>query len=416
MASPVESAVAFAGLGRAFTALLVPLLLLTSCPGASAGTTNPVMYTEPYLLSPTQTSMYVCWLTAEPTTQSYVEYGADESYGKTQAAVTYEIHGFLKKDASGSYTVPFPVYQQIAHVTGLEAGQKTFYRAVSELAGGTQKGPGYYFHTAPKPGTPIKFVLLSDMQGKKQIVDTVRFAGQQNADAIIYNGDLWSGPNYEAGESFSYPGAPLPVGADYASELHRWFNCLQQTSDGAKLLQYIPIYPCPGNHEIDEQYRMQKKDQADPNKMNMSLYCQLFRPLYPEQQYGRNGKHWYSRDFGSLHIVSLSIQRSYSWGASEAPGWPLFDDVKAGSPQQKWLADDLRNSTYGHYTWVTQHWHVFNRRDDVATPFTEPVVDPATQAVTYPGPDYLQRDILPLFTQYGVNGVSFGHSHVYERY
>jgi hypothetical protein len=36
---------------------------------------------------------------------------------------------------------------------------------------------------------------------------------------------------------------------------------------------------------------------------------------------------------------------------------------------------------------------------------------------TYPADqDYLLRDIKPLYEKYGVNSVSFGHSHVYERY
>jgi hypothetical protein len=36
---------------------------------------------------------------------------------------------------------------------------------------------------------------------------------------------------------------------------------------------------------------------------------------------------------------------------------------------------------------------------------------------TYPADqDYLLRDIKPLYEKYGVNAVSFGHSHVYERY
>jgi hypothetical protein len=48
-------------------------------------------------------------------------------------------------------------------------------------------------------------------------------------------------------------------------------------------------------------------------------------------------------------------------------------------------------------------------------PYTDPLLVNGVE--TYPADqDYLLRDIKPLYEKYGVNGVSFGHSHVYERY
>ena len=58
---------------------------------------------------------------------------------------------------------------------------------------------------------------------------------------------------------------------------------------------------------------------------------QLFRPLYPEQRYKANGTHWYSADWGDVHIVSLSVLRWHPWNGLEAPGWFLFDDIRPDS-------------------------------------------------------------------------------------
>jgi hypothetical protein len=270
-------------------------------------------------------------------------------------------------------------------------------------------GARYYFHTAPLDGERVRFALLSDLQLKTQITSTVKQVGQRDLDFIVYNGDLENTP-YKAGEWFTVPGTT-------EQDDKRWFNVMQQTGDGCRLLQYVPIYPTPGNHEIDDQAMLTTKSLADPTDMTLSIYMQLFRPLYPAQQSGFGGKHWYQADYGDMHIVSPSIQRWYAWQPTEAPGWPLYDDIAPGSVQYRWLKRALADAGRRQHTWVTMHWHMLNRGSDGWTPYSNPVaslLDPA--AVTYPTPDLLYNEVKPLFEKYDVDGVSYGHSHVYERY
>ncbi|NPV80280.1 MAG: metallophosphoesterase [Firmicutes bacterium] len=49
-------------------------------------------------------------------------------------------------------------------------------------------------YTEPYLWTPVKFILLSDLQLKAQAPTTVKLAGQQEADFIIYTGDLVNTP------------------------------------------------------------------------------------------------------------------------------------------------------------------------------------------------------------------------------
>ena len=65
----------------------------------------PITYTKPYLLKPTQSSIYICWLSSVKTSRSYVEYGTSPSYGKAVTADTYEIEGLKLPDSEGNYTV-----------------------------------------------------------------------------------------------------------------------------------------------------------------------------------------------------------------------------------------------------------------------------------------------------------------------
>ena len=63
------------------------------------------------------------------------------------------------------------------------------------------------------------------------------------------------------------------------------------------------------------------------------------------------------------------------------------------------------------------HWHMFNRGEDGHIPFSHPRPDNAnSEAVIYPEPDYCHNVLKPVFERFAVDGVSYGHSHVYERY
>ncbi|NWF54955.1 MAG: metallophosphoesterase family protein [Syntrophaceae bacterium] len=369
------------------------------------------MYTDPYLLTPKpMTSIFICWLTSESTVKSYVEFGREGQILLRKEASTHEIIGMKTVDSSGQYRLPLRVFQQIVHLDDLQPMTRYHYRAVSESRTRRQETPVYGFRTAPPPGTPVKFILLSDLQLKPQSPATVRLAGQQGADFIVYNGDLVNDP-IRAGEWFSLPGTP-------EVDERRWFNVMQQTGGGCRLLQYIPIFPCPGNHEIDDQRTMTHKNFARREAMSLRIYMQLFRPLYPDQEYGPNGRHWYSADYGDLHLISLSVFRWFAWPAHEKPGWFLFDDIGRRSPQYEWLREDLISAQQRKYIWVSMHWHVFNRSRATRIPFTHPADMPGnpTSMIYDRREDFIFRDLKPLWEKSGVQAVSYGHAHVYERY
>lgn len=403
---------------RIWSATVVLVLLAAGRFTASAQ--MPLTFTEPYLLTlqPAH-EMNVCWITSEPVTKAYVEYGLTPQYGSRVEADQYRLEGLKKsKDAATDYN-PNPdqnpdleAYQQIATLRGLKPGQVYYYRVVTKAGQRAKTGAGYYFRTAPRANSPVSFVLLSDLQQKPQILSTVKLAGQTHPDFIIYNGDMQNAP-WKSGEWFPVPGVYI----NPAESGKEWFTAMQQVAEGASLLQYAPIFPTPGNHEVSDQRVLSEKLMAvDHSKFNLKIYMQIFRPLYPEQQYGVGGKHWYSADYGSTHIVSLSVLRWHPWDGYEYPGWQIYEDLRPGSAQHDWLLRDLSENKAKH-TWVTMHWHMLNRGTDGWIPFATPQPDPTNTAkVVYPEPDYCFNILKPIFETYGVNAVSYGHSHVYERY
>ena len=379
------------------------------------------IYTEPYLVSLTPyQSMNVIWLTGERADEAWVDFGETEQHGQKMSAAQFDIKGMRRSAKPDGYdddpakNPEVQVFQQIGELKNLKPATKYFYRVTTKIKGKTIAGSSYHFKTAPVPNSdqPFKFILISDLQQKPQIMETVRMAGQQDADFVLYAGDFQNVP-WKIGEWFPVDGcfiAPEEKGKE-------WFTAMQQAQDSTRLLQYIPIFPVPGNHEADDQRIWTDKEMArDPARKTLSIYCQLFRPLYPEQQAERNGKHWYSANYGNLHIIGLSIFRWHPWDPYEAPGWILFDDIAPGSPQATWLENDLKNKT-SRYTWVVQHWHMLNRGAEVWVPMSEPLIDPAKpERAIYPYGDHCWNVLRPLYEKYGVNAVNFGHSHVYERY
>lgn len=374
-----------------------------------------ITYTKPYLLTlDPDSEIDICWLTSGDGEGS-IEIGETDALGKTVKATQYKIKGMRTSAKADGYddepskNPELDVYQQIATVKNLKPDTTYYYRATTTVDGKTETTKTYNFKTAPEKGGDFTFALLSDLQMKAESPATVKQIGQSKPDFIIYEGDMGNTP-WKAGEWFDLDNCFVKPEEDGKT----WFEIMQQEEDGAELLQYTPIFTVPGNHEVDDQRVFSDKERAAKNDdWSLSIYMQLFRPLYPEQEYTKGGKHWYSVDYGDLHISNISCFRWQAWDGFEAPGWAMFDDISKDSAQVKWLENDLA-STDAKYKWINMHWHMLNRGEDGYYPVSEPVIK--GDKAEYPNGDYAYDVLKPIYEKYGVDAVSFGHSHVYERY
>ena len=93
-------------------------------------------------------------------------------------------------------------------------------------------------------------------------------------------------------------------------------------------------------------------------------------------------------------LYNMGGNRYYSFRKGDVEFFVL-DSNYMDPPQLAWLADKLKNSTAG---WKIAYFH-----------------HPLFTAATFHGPDVdLRKQLMPLFVQYGVNVVWYGHEHVYE--
>lgn len=371
---------------------------------------NSHFLTQPYLLTLNpDREMNILWIQRNPGTHCYVEYGSDETLDSTVEATQYCVQG-LRSAATDQGCTEIPeenplmdVWQYIAVIRGLCPGQRIWYRCVSD----GEKTPVYSFHAAPEAGNDFRFVLMSDLQGKAPCDEVVRRIGDENCDFLLYAGDLTS-LSWRADEWFD-----LDTPYQTAEEKRRsFFPCMQQP--GSRMMSWCPTFFCPGNHEVNDLRSGRNPDFAlDNEKRSNSIFMQLFRPLYPKQDLNFGGEKWYTARYGDLQIFSLCIVRWASWDAYQVPGWPLMCDITENSPQIRWLTEEMKKSD-AKYKWVIQHWHLLNKGSDVQIPLCEPVIT-ENGLVSYPE-DCGTAVLMPLYEKYGVNAVSFGHSHVYERY
>jgi predicted phosphodiesterase len=128
------------------------------------------------------------------------------------------------------------------------------------------------------------------------------------------------------------------------------------------LLGTMPVMAVPGNHEYGG---------VGP----LWFFYFFDRPL---------NKGWFAMSYGNARFIGLDSNVDYS----------------AGSPQYDWLVRELQSRTYDAATWriVVLHHPPFT----VSTGHSDDVT--------------VQRQLVPLFEEYGVDLVFAGHSHAYERY
>ena len=365
---------------------------------------------QPYLLSlHPDSEMHILWIQWEPYCGT-VEYGPTPALGSSVTAHCRPLTGLRAPASAAGYSdVPednpeITLWQCEVSLTDLTCGQHIYYRCHAN----GETTPVCDFHTAPAAGEPYRFAQISDLQGLPGCEETVYQIGRKHPDFLLFSGDAayvsWRLDHwFDVQESWQSP----------ESARRAFFPCMQQ-QNGARLMQYAPTFFCPGNHDMNDwRVDLDKELCQKDDVWNWSIYMQLFAPLYTENtDTTLSGKRWYSADYSDMHIISLSIQRCAMWNPYTYPGWRLIDPIDPDSPQIAWLKEDLSTAS-SRYKWVIQHWHLLNKGSDVQPNLCNPVFA-EDGTISYPH-NYGQM-LMDLFEKGRVNAVSYGHSHVYERY
>lgn len=445
--------------------------------------THASLLSDPFLQLPTATSVRVVWFTDFLGSEHKVLYG--DRLKRAAIATTTRLSR-TREDEKSNLVLGYPkttvreIWRHEAEVTGLVPGQRLPYRAISTLEERQIKSKIFTLAGQPKRGMPLKILLTSDHQLMPMVAANLQKVAETvgQVDAIFFAGDLVNIPD-RASEWFddSRGGAFFPClqgRANYALEKNGKTTLYQ----GGELIQYAPLFPAIGNHEVMGKFSPEKSlneqfNAAFPRPQAEKLYRELAAQINPYNdpsiqdrwledasfntktyteiftlpQQSSGTPKYYALTFGDIRLVVLyitNIWRSPSldpqvrgryqerqedlntpqnWGY----GQHIFEPITQGSPQYEWLEAELSSEAFrqAKYKIVMFHHPVHTLGGNIVPPYTDPVArleysqSGQLQSVRYdypPEKDYLLRDLMPLLESAGVQFVFYGHSHLWNRF
>lgn len=318
----------------------------------------------PYLQVPTTDSMTIRWRT-----DASVRYTSVVRYGKSPDALDLAVEA---KELPRHYP---GVRDWQATIKPLEPDTKYYYALEADRATLCGADANHWFRTASPVGTArkLRFWLLGDSGSNRPRDDDLKkvltaegpmdpikvrngfrkFNAGQPLDGIILLGDN----GYPTGTDEQYQASFFNV---YADEL-----------------RVTPLWPCTGNHDIDDAYKYifttNSKGVAGGTPSNNMLY--------------------YSADIANLHLVVMDPWKQWLQVTTDEAHLPWKE-------QLAWLQKDLA-ATKQQWTFLVQHFPVYCQGD-----YDSDTNGPLKQ---------LRERLVPLCDRFGVDLCLSGHDHTYQR-
>jgi hypothetical protein len=369
---------------------------------------------EPMLQNPTLDAVSVVWFTEGTGGTHYVR--ARQGFNDRFEATSTPMSRMLEDSGSQVFQtitsgLTTPVRREVmrheAIVTGLVAGARVPYVAISELPGGTFRSEEFTLQPLPANGQPLKMLLTSDQQNNTRAVANYQKVQETigPVDAVLFPGDFVSTPN-RASEWFDRANNNNPsFFQSLQGTMRRWNSSSVYT--GGQVLQNAALFGCLGNHEQPGRFRLDPATNNPNNSRGISInnmdndaqprwyaearYAQVaavvnttgdlslrerwirdnsFESITYEEMWslpeGPEGKQYWAQRYGDVFLISLNINRPWStWNPNQRgkftepfsnetgqvtqnpDDWGFGDftfiPFGRGSAQYNWLANVLKS-------------------------------------------------------------------------
>ena len=234
------------------------------------------------------------------------------------------------------------------------------------------------FTTAPKVGDHKPFVV--SINGDMGLVNedhTVALMKEwvDRIDLFWHVGDL------------AYADDWTDLGMSYEEAQETWMGRMTD------IWNQRPYMTCPGNHEAT--CSEETPDVCPEGQRNFTSYRERFR--MPARESGAVNNMWFSFDYGLVHFISIDTEVVYP-NSPEGPG--TFLNAGPFGNQLAWLEADLKKAVANRATvpWILVSGH-------------RPFYSSSADGLWPPSQQWFE----PLFVQYSVDIVYWGHIHWYER-
>ena len=320
---------------------------------------------EPYLQSPSPSSMTIVWRTnLTCSNDSRVQYGTTS--------------GSLNLTATGAAVIPQSnsnVKDHTVTITGLNAGTTYFYNVGTVSGGGLSADceggatVDHYFNAAPVVGAPAAFSawILGDSGdgGSDQIAvrnSMLTATASTPPNIILHAGDI----AYDDG-----------LDGEFTANHFNIYNNV----GGGGILRHTPLWPTLGNHEAGS---------VNTSLQTGPYYEAHVLPTAAEiGGFASGTEAYYSFDYANVHFIVLD-----SMDSSRSPG----------STMLTWLQNDLAGTGQ---EWVIVFFH--------HPPYTKGTHDSDANFDSGGRLTDMRETILPILEAGNVDLVMGGHSHIYER-
>ena len=304
----------------------------------------PNIIRGPYLQSGTMSNIIVRWRT-DRAVESKVLFGSNPQQLSLQAID------------------PAPKTEHAVTLNDLQPDTRYYYGIASGsdvLAGGAD----YFFVTAPAAPKPTRIWAIGDSGSAS--------AGAPGSAAVYARYREFTGSRYTdlwlmLGDNAYYNGTD----AEYQRAVFDLFP---------ELLRQTVLWSTMGNHETYS---------TEPNGSHAYFNNFTFPKAGQAGGEPSGTEHYYSFNYGNIHIVCLDSEES-----SRTPG----------SPMLTWLEEDLAGNTKD---WTIAMWH--------SPPYTKGSHDSDNLFDNFGNMTDMRANIVPILERYGVDLVLCGHSHNYER-
>ena len=399
---------------------------------------NHALLNDPFLQLPTDSSVNVVWFTNFEGLQHSLTYGDTT----TTVVTTTQLSRMMEDASSQQFGKTYDsvsyrsVYRHEATAEGLTQGQRVDY-SISSIDEDGFPFTSATFTLAPTPakGAPLKILLTSDLQSKKNVVANYQKVVETvgTPDAVLFAGDFVNVPD-RASEWFDQAKNDSP-GFFPSLQGHYQKYFPGSPYNGGEILQHSPLFGTIGNHEVmgrynptEEDYTLngsfndpqpvwyaeaayeQVKADVNPNNdaeikaqwiadqsNNQMSYLDIFS--FPDDSPG--GEEYYATSFGDVFIISMNVSRIWrSWSVSgeskskfmeglstldDPSEWGfgefLFERFDKNSDQYSWLQTVMKTDAFKNakYKVVMAHQGVFGLGDNTVPVLSQPVIQLVTK-------------------------------------
>ena len=409
--------------------------------------TVTALLTEPILMNPCDNTVSVVWFTEEPGNDNTVilyENGSDKPATRQIPANTKlmsRLRGGKTEATRDDPSIRAMIYRHEAIVNKVPLyrgnnNEKIPYKVVSDIA----ESDIYSLHSKSQPGSDVRILLTSDLQGKPMSVAnfTKAYETLQEVDAILANGDIvdvidsayyW----FYADNAFF---KVMTGKADYT------LNGV--TYKGGEFLQNTPIYAALGNHDYMGRFSTKNLLSEQFNDPAPDDYNRItWKEIFSMPRNDKMEENYYMTTIGDVGLITLDVNRPWrlsnlgirgryseligSTADIDGGGEFIFESVEKGSPQYNFFEKSLKSKCYQNskYKMVMFHSPYSTLGGNGEHAFTNPVKSVVKDSVTgqdmtifnYPlENDYIANNLVPLMEQEGVNLLFEAHTHIWNRF